>query len=88
MEATIFTGWIYYYLLLHAAAFKVAHPLMSGAIVAAKKKNDPIDTSKIADSRVVIVRFSSTSLRSRFGIGDARCGIEICRSDESERILA
>ncbi len=49
MEATIFTGWIYDHLLPHAAALKVAHPLMLRAIAAAKKKNDRIDASKIAD---------------------------------------
>src|SRR3984957_14153273 len=49
MEATIFTGWIYDYLLPHAAALKVAHPLMLRAIAAAKKKNDRIDASKICD---------------------------------------
>src|SRR3984885_14002944 len=49
MEATIFTGWIYDHLFPHAAALKVAHPLMLRAIAAAKKKNDRIDASKIAD---------------------------------------
>jgi hypothetical protein len=49
MEATIFTGWIYDHLLPHASAIKVAHPLMLRAIAAAKKKNDTIDASKIAD---------------------------------------
>src|SRR5579863_667959 len=49
MEATIFTGWIYDHLLPHAEAVKVAHPLMLRAIAAAKKKNDRIDASKIAD---------------------------------------
>jgi transposase len=49
MEATIFTGWIYDHLLPHAAQVKVAHPLMLRAIAAAKKKNDRIDASKIAD---------------------------------------
>ncbi|HXN23540.1 MAG TPA: hypothetical protein VOA41_12440 [Candidatus Dormibacteraeota bacterium] len=34
MEATIFTGWIYDHLLPHAAAVKVAHPLMLRAITA------------------------------------------------------
>jgi transposase len=48
MEATIFTGWSYDYLVPHAAALKVAHPLMLRAI-AAKKNNDRIDASKIAD---------------------------------------
>ena len=49
MEATIFTGWIYDYLLPHAESVKVAHPLMLRAIAAAKKKNDKIDAAKIAD---------------------------------------
>src|SRR5260370_8691712 len=49
MEATMFSGWIYDYWLPHAAAVKVAHPLMLRAIAAAKKKNDRIDASKIAD---------------------------------------
>ena len=49
MEATMFTGWIYDHLLPHAAALKVAHPLMLRAIAAAKKKNDRIDSNKIAD---------------------------------------
>src|SRR3954469_14650471 len=49
MEATIFTGWIYDHLLPHAEKAKVAHPLMLRAIAAAKRKNDKIDDSKIAD---------------------------------------
>src|SRR3954451_12837569 len=49
LEATIFTGWIYDYLLPQAAAVKVAHPVMLRTIAAAKKKNDRIDASKIAD---------------------------------------
>jgi len=49
MEATLFTGWIYDHLLPHAAALKVAHPLMLRAIAAAKKKNDRVDAHKIAD---------------------------------------
>src|SRR5262252_9429916 len=49
MEATIFTGWIYDHLLPHAEQVKVAPPLMLRAIAAAKKKNDRMDASKIAD---------------------------------------
>ena len=49
MEATIFTGWIYDYLLPHAESVKVAHPLMLRAIALAKKKNDRMDATKIAD---------------------------------------
>jgi transposase len=47
--ATMFTGWIYDCLRPHAAAVKVAHPLMLRAIAVAKKKNDRMDASKIAD---------------------------------------
>jgi transposase len=50
MEATIFTGWIYDHLRPHAAAVKVAHPLMLRAIAVAKKKNYRIDANKIADA--------------------------------------
>src|SRR6202042_2916100 len=49
MEATIFSGWIYDHLLPNAEKVKGAHPLMLRAIAAAKKKNDEIDASKIAD---------------------------------------
>ncbi len=49
MVATIFTGWIYDHLLPHAEKVKVAHPLMLRTIAAAKRKNDKIDASKIAD---------------------------------------
>jgi transposase len=49
MEATVFTGWIYDHLKPHAAALKVAHPLMLRAIAASKKKNDRIDAKKICD---------------------------------------
>jgi transposase len=49
MEATMFTGWIHDHLKPHAAALKVAHPLMLRAIAAAKKKNDRIDANKICD---------------------------------------
>jgi len=49
MEATMFTGWIYDHLKPHAAALKVAHPLMLRAIALAKKKNDRIDAGKICD---------------------------------------
>ncbi len=49
MEATLFTGWIYDYLLPYAQELKVAHPEMLKAITAAKKKNDASDAEKIAD---------------------------------------
>jgi transposase len=40
---------IYDHLLPHATQIEVAHPLMLRAIAAAKKKNDQIDASKLAD---------------------------------------
>ncbi len=49
MEATLFTGWIYDYLLPFAQELKVAHPQMLKAITASKKKNDASDAEKIAD---------------------------------------
>lgn len=49
MEATIFTGWIYDYLLPYAVELKVAHPHMLKAITVAKKKNDMDDAERIAD---------------------------------------
>jgi hypothetical protein len=48
MEATIFTGWIYDHLLPNAQQVKVVHPLMLPAIAAAKKKDDRLDSGKIA----------------------------------------
>lgn len=49
MEATLFTGWIYDFLLPYALELKVAHPEMLKAITASKKKNDATDAEKIAD---------------------------------------
>src|SRR5260370_2413997 len=71
MEATLFTGWIYDHLLPHAAAFKVAHPLMLRAIAAAKQKNDRIDANKIADGLrcdfLPECYMASTEIRERRG---------------------
>lgn len=49
MEATLFTGWVYDFLLPHARDLKVAHPEMLKAITFAKKKNDQADAECIAD---------------------------------------
>jgi transposase len=76
MEATIFTGWIYDYLLPHAEKVKVAHPLMLRAIAAAKKKNDKIDAAKIADCLRCDCP-SATWHRPRFAIGGECCAIAI-----------
>ena len=49
MEATLFTGWVYDHLKPLAQELKVAHPAMLKAIAASKKKNDKVDSRKIAD---------------------------------------
>lgn len=49
MEATLFTGWVYDFLLPYAANLKVAHPEMLKAITVAKKKNDRADAERIVD---------------------------------------
>ena len=69
MEATMFTGWIYDHLKPHAAALKVAHPLMLRAIAAVKKKNDRIDASKICDSLRCDFCRRATWPRRRFANG-------------------
>lgn len=48
-EATLITGWIYDYLLPRAAALKVVQALRLRVIGAARKRNDRIDASKVAD---------------------------------------
>ena len=79
MEATIFTAWIYDHLKPHAAAVKVAHPLMLRAIAVAKKKNDRIDAKKIADClRCDFLRV--TWPRRRFANDGAPCAIGTCWS--------
>ena len=49
MEATLFTGWVYDFLLPYAREVKVAHPEMLKAITAAKKKSDQADAERITD---------------------------------------
>jgi len=92
MEATMFTGWIYDHLKPHAAALKVAHPLMLRAIAAAKKKNDRIDANKICDCLRCDFCRSATWLRRRFANGGARCAIATCWcarwADENQDQLA
>ncbi len=50
MEATMFTGWIYDFLLPYAEDLKVGHSYMLRAICASKKKNDRVDARKLADT--------------------------------------
>ncbi len=77
MEATIFTGWIYDHLHPHATAVKVAHPLMLRAIAAAKKKNDRVDASKIADCLRCDFLPECHMLRLRFGTDGERCATAV-----------
>ncbi len=49
IEATLFTGWIYDFLLPYAAEIKVGHSHMLRAICASKKKSDRVDAAKLAD---------------------------------------
>ena len=49
MEATMFTGWIYDELNLHAAEMKVGNPMKLEAISTSKKKSDSIDASTLSD---------------------------------------
>src|SRR5438309_12027109 len=76
MEASIFTGWVYDHLRPHAAQVKVAHPLLLRAIAVAKKKNDRIDASKIADCVRCDFLPECHMLLQRSGIDVARCAID------------
>lgn len=49
LEATMFTGWIYEFLLPYALELKVAHPAMLKALTAGKHVSDPISANKICD---------------------------------------
>lgn len=49
MEATMFTGWVYDFLLAQAVEVKVGHPFMLRAIAAGKRKNDRVDARMLAD---------------------------------------
>jgi hypothetical protein len=73
-----FTGWIYDHLLPHANAIKVAHPLMLRAIAAAKKKNDKIDASKLADCLRCDFLPGVIWLPRRSATGDGCCATGIC----------
>jgi transposase len=67
MEATIFTGWIYDYLLPHAEKVKVAHPLMLRAIAAGRCSSSAANTSCAHKGSIMLwsARWSVThSLRS------------------------
>jgi hypothetical protein len=72
MEATLFTGWIYDHLRPHAAALKVAHPLMLRAIAAAKRRTTGSMPTRSRTACVVIFCLSATWPRPRFGSDGAR----------------
>lgn len=50
LEATLFTAWIYDFMLPLADVVKIAHSAMLKAISAGKNKNDRLDASKLADA--------------------------------------
>jgi hypothetical protein len=74
MEATMFTGWIYDHLKPHAAALKVAHPLMLRAIAAASMP------TRFAIVCGAIFCRSATWPRQPFANGGARCATATCWS--------
>jgi hypothetical protein len=80
MEATIFTAWIYDHLKPHAAAVKVAHPLMLRAIAVAKKKNDGIDAKRLPTACAAISCRSAIWPQRRFVNDGAPCAIGTCWS--------
>ena len=57
----MFTGWIYDYLRPHAAAIRMAHPLMLRAIAVAKKKNDRMDGRRSIGEIALAIGFQSSS---------------------------
>src|SRR5579862_14063 len=65
MEATAFTGWIYDHLQPHAAALKVAHPLMLRAIAGGQEKERPHRRQQ--DLRLPALRFSAGVLHGLDG---------------------
>ncbi len=81
MEATMFTGWMYDYLRPHAAAVKVAHPLMLRAVPVAKKKTIASMQAGIADClRFKLPAGVATWHRWRSGSAGAPCATGSCWS--------
>jgi hypothetical protein len=75
MEATVFTGWIYDQLLPHAAALKVAHPLMLRPSQRRKRKTIASTRARSVTACDVIFCRSATWLLPPFVNGDGRCAI-------------
>src|SRR5262245_52051352 len=78
MEATIFTGWIYDHLKPHAAALKVAHPLMLRAIALRKGRTTASMRIRFATACVVTSSRSATWLGPRFASAGVHCAIATC----------
>jgi Transposase len=76
MEATIFTGWIYDYLLPHAEKVKVAHPLMLRAIAASRRRTTGSMPARSPTACGATFCPSATWLRPRSGTGAVRCATE------------
>jgi hypothetical protein len=75
IEATVSTGWIYDHLLPHAAQVKVGHPLMLLAIAAAKKNNDRLDASDIADClRDILPGYRAIARVEKFEVKESHRG--------------
>src|SRR5260370_38589941 len=77
MEAIIFTSWIYDHLQPHAAAVKVAHPMMLRAIAAAKKGERSHRCPQ--DCRLPALRFSAGVLHGFDG--DSRAATYVAVSE-------
>jgi transposase len=60
MEATMFTGWIYDYLLPHASAVKVAHPLMLRVIARPRRRTIASIPARSATAFGATSRLSAT----------------------------
>jgi hypothetical protein len=73
MEATIFTGWIYDYLLPHAEKVKVAHPLMLRPSPRPRRRTTGLMLARSPTACDVTFCPSATWLQPRSGTGAVRC---------------
>jgi hypothetical protein len=80
MEATMFTGWIYDYLRPHAAAVKVAHPLMLRAIPWRRRRTIAWMPVRSPTACAVTSCLSATWHPWRFGSVVALCATASCWS--------
>ena len=80
MEATMFTGWIYDHLLPHAAAVKVAHPLMLRVIARPRRRTIASIPARSATAFGATSRLSATWSPARFVSDAERCVTASCWS--------